>query len=346
MTVHIKTPGQLLAAIPSMMGAPVDESLVLIGIGAGGRVCPIARIDMRACLTTDGAQAVARECTGELARADANAVLVAVFSQHPHAAKAAAAVRACLMQSFEVPDTWLVAQGRYRSLECQEDSCCPPAGTPLPPAPVDDALRFSRHSAQDASLHRQRMRPPRDQRRRARDAMTRARRTGQRQGRYWRVQMLNRWREAIDAAHVSLLPSDAQVGHLAAGLLHLWVRDAVVLDMVPGQEATAQAVCADGDDAGVGEALQCIVGTTHAAVPPQENIDALVRVAEHVAWLCPEAAAPAYALIAIMHWWRGDERSASIAVQDAYQAEPGYSLAGLVDYALNARMAPGWMRAA
>jgi len=123
------------------------------------------------------------------------------------------------------------------------------------------------------------------------------------------------------------------------------VRDAVVIDLVPGEREVADGLCRL-DESGVREALARMIGTENPLHPPREDLLAAIELAESIAWVCPEAIGPAYAIIAIARWWSGDLDGAAAAVTRSLDAEPGYRLAELVAAALAVKMPPGWLRVA
>ena len=162
----------------------------------------------------------------------------------------------------------------------------------------------------------------------------------------WRLERLDGWRTALSHAAVGTLPSDAETGKLAAGLCDIVVRDAAVISMVPGRSEVANALCDDPATQGVREALSVMIAAEDAVRPREEDVFALVALADHVASLCDEGAAPALTLAGLALWWSGDDSTADHAIACALAAQPGYRLAELVACALEAHMPPGWIAAA
>jgi len=345
MTRLLKSPGDLLAAIPALLGAQPRESLVIVGIGARGELSPVARVDLEACQSPDAARAVARESTGHLARAGAQSLVVVAFSESDKATEAMHHVRDGLHGAFEVADTWVVTGGRYRSPDCTDPACCPRLGRPLPPTPHLDDMRYGPQGRTRSSTHRLTPSIPRSLRKPARDALRRAATARDVSTPAWRQHMLDTWR----AAHASVKSQDhpraSTLGRLAAGLRDTAVRDAVVIDLVPGEREVADGLCRL-DESGGREALARMIGTENPLHPPREDLLAAIELAESIAWVCPEAIGPAYAIIAIARWWSGDLDGAAAAVTRSLDAEPGYRLAELVAAALAVKMPPGWLRVA
>lgn len=351
MAVHMRTPGELIASLPSLLGFVPLESIVVVGVGGSGRVAPVIRVDRADCLIPELAQSVATAVVGHLARAGAaNAILVSFGrSGGPLRCSALDALRPMIDEFIEIADAWVVVDGRFRAPECPDRGCCPDAGraVPAPPARIPayasrshlEHVRGAR-TAQATADRRKRARAAFQRARRARDN---ARRAGLAQ---WRRVKLDAWRSALEDALEGVLPTDAEAGKIAAGLCDIVVRDAAVISMVPGRQDVANALCEDAAAQGVREALSVMIAAKDAVQPRAEQVVALVSLAEHVASLCDEGAAPALTLAGLALWWAGDDSGADHAISCALAHEPGYRLAELVACALQAHMPPGWIAAA
>jgi len=386
---------------------PVD-SIVVVGIGASGRVAPIVRVDRDDCLISEVAQSIATAAAGHLARARATSVVLVSFRlDGPLDCAALDALRPLIGVHIEVADAWVVANGRFRAPECPDWGCCPDGGRAVPAAPVgmppygsarggsfSDGSVNGRHAngghaygghayggaasgglatvGPYGSAQPRAPRTPGDRRKSARAALRRAwraRATAQLgpkgAGRHaadgppeprdpsrsaalasWRRERLDDWRDSLSRAAAGILPGDAETGKLAAGLMDIVVRDAAVISMVPGRGEVANALCTDPATPGVREALSVMIAAEDAMRPLDEEVSALVTLAEHVASLCDEGVAPALTLAGLALWWSGDDSTAAYAIACALAAQPGYRLAELVACALDAHMPPGWIAAA
>lgn len=162
----------------------------------------------------------------------------------------------------------------------------------------------------------------------------------------WRAARLEAWRRAVGAAIGGVLPSDPDTGKLAAGLWDLAVRDAAVVDMVPGRLEVAEALCADPGAPGVREALSVMINQHDGKRPDPATVRGIVTLADHIAWVCGDRAAPALTLAGLALWWSGDDMAAEAAIATALSQHPGYRLAELVASALEAHMPPGWLAVA
>jgi hypothetical protein len=102
----------------------------------------------------------------------------------------------------------------------------------------------------------------------------------------------------------------------------------------------------DGDtDAATGAVMARIVDPEQG-VPPDEAITRAARhVLEAVVTHVPRSRrAPAYLLLALVAWWRGDGGLAAERVSDALGVDPGYRLALLLRGAIAGGVPPGWVR--
>lgn len=375
MSVHVRTPGELIASLPVLLGFVPIDSVVIVGMGSSGRVAPVVRLDRGDCLIPEVAQGVATAVAGHLARARATTAVLVSFRRHgsPLTCSAIDALRPLLGGHVEVVDAWVVAGNRFRAPECPDPGCCPDGGRTVPAAPEGLPPYRQAHGVTHRSGD---MRGPMAtgvRRKRARAAFQRARSARSRaqdvsEGLVgtllsgsrpdaarsgdpaplarWRLEKLEEWTAALHQSAAGTMPTDAESGRLAAGLCDIVVRDAAVIAMVPGRADVARSLCADPATTGVREALAVMIGAEAAQRPRDEDVYALVALAEHVASLSDDGAAPALTLAGLALWWSGKDSMASHMIASALAYEPGYRLAELVACALEAHMTPGWIAAA
>jgi hypothetical protein len=170
----------------------------------------------------------------------------------------------------------------------------------------------------------------------------------------WGAESLDLWRSAMRAA-ADLRPgqpltlSPVDLGKLGAALADIPVRDAVLLSLAPGSEEAALRTArrqTDSDtDTATGAVMARIVDPEQG-VPPDE---AITRAARHVleavvAHVPRNRRAPAYLLLALIAWWRGDGGLAAERVSDTLGVDPGYRLALLLRGAIAGGVPPGWVR--
>jgi len=346
---------------------PVD-SLVVVGVSRAGRVAPLVRVDRSECLVPEVADQVASTVFGLLARARATAVVLVSFRNRGSQLNCVAldALRTRLERHVEVVDWWVAADGRFRTPDCPDPRCCPDGGRPVPQpcvgnatdglgsysslashAPMRDRAPASRRKAANAAFGRAWRARDKAERESESSAGTRNRtsRTAPPDAR-WRARHLESWRLAVARAREGKLPTDAEAGKLAAGLRDVVVRDAAVIDMVPGSQAVADALCRDPGALGVREALSVMITEENAVRPDPVVVAAIEAISDHLAWLCGAHAAPSFTLAGLAQWWSGDDVSAGASVASALATQPGYRLAELVSCALDAHMPPGWLAAA
>lgn len=170
----------------------------------------------------------------------------------------------------------------------------------------------------------------------------------------WGAESLDLWHSAMRAA-VDVRPgqpltlSPVDLGKIGAALADVPVRDAVLLSLAPGTEEAALRTArrqVDGDtDTATGAVMARIVDPEQG-VPPDEAITRAARhVLEAVVTHVPRnRRAPAYLLLALVAWWRGDGGLAAERVADALGVDPGYRLALLLRGAIAGGVPPGWVR--
>jgi hypothetical protein len=129
---RISGPGELLQAVPYLLGFHPADSLVLIGLD-GGRLVVTARLDLA---DADVAELVAHTLAA-MVRGGSSAVLAAVYddSAGPVGVNAAGLFEAADAAGCALLEILLVARGRWWSLLCDEPRCCPDEGRALPSEP-------------------------------------------------------------------------------------------------------------------------------------------------------------------------------------------------------------------
>ncbi|MGI8762141.1 MAG: DUF4192 domain-containing protein [Jatrophihabitantaceae bacterium] len=139
-TLRLKAPGDLLQAIPYLLGFHPKASLVLVGLSAGALVVTV-RVDL-----SDLAQAdVLAETIAAMRRGAAEELIGAVYddgaeptrsgSALPWAGVAPAIDRECLRLGCELTAVLLVVGQRWWSYLCKDPTCCPQEGRPVSAGP-------------------------------------------------------------------------------------------------------------------------------------------------------------------------------------------------------------------
>lgn len=127
---RLTSPGEILAALPTLCGFPPAESLVVLSLrGPRKRVGLTARIDLPAAEDED---AVARMCAARMAADGASWVVVAVYGEAGRRERLVdAVVELCAAEGVRLMEALHVQAGLWTSYRCT-GACCPFTGTPLP----------------------------------------------------------------------------------------------------------------------------------------------------------------------------------------------------------------------
>jgi hypothetical protein len=137
-TQRISGPGELLQAVPYLLGFHPHRSLVLIGL-TEGRLVVTARLDL-----ADAETGAVPHALAAFVRGGASCAVAVVYDDEwlPHPAGDPAAQRlldlledSCDDLGCELLDLLLVARGRWWALSCESLDCCPPDGRALPTEP-------------------------------------------------------------------------------------------------------------------------------------------------------------------------------------------------------------------
>jgi hypothetical protein len=329
--VRLSEPGEIAAALPHLLGFHPRESVVLIALGgSGGRLVQVtARADLPR--RWDAAE-LARSMADRISREQVVAAIVAVVSEAedvdgvaggadlPHRALVHQLVLALAAHDVPVREALLVRGGRWWSFDCPHACCAAGAGTPLPEGTSElaaESVANGRVVAADRAELAGRIAPVGDLGAAMAAAVLRVGQAlaGRKLAEGGDVVAAASWSAVTDAVarlgpgQVARLP-DEDVARVAWGLRDPAVRDRAI------------ALCL-GDDAAAAEQLW---------------IECVRRVP------APLDAAPA-TLLAVIAWLRGDGASAGLALERARASDPGYSLAALLEEALDACVPPAELRA-
>ena len=299
--LQVSGPAQLVAAVPYLIGFEPSNSVVAVFM-RDSRVILTVRVDA----SSEVSQAVERAALA--CGADELAVLTYDTDETIN-----------LPGDLIVRDVIAVRGGRWRSLMCQDRTCCPPEGNwisqecrdavaaafvldgvvPLPSrAALEESFRSleDEHFAQRVALAIE-------------DAVVML-------GAAPSIDALRRWREdaADDIEHtvVDCLNDPAAQARCVVGLQDIRVRDVVLHRMADLVELR-----------NIGEWLRGVAVVTPA-----------------------EYAAAVYTLCAAAFWQSGDGARACLALEHACDLDPDYSLATLLFRAIQAGMPPATWRQA
>ena len=307
-SLRIGDPASLLALVPYLLGFQPSASLVLVALGAGGRVALSARVDLPLDLPDADLRAL-REAAAQLGRAASRSggesAVLALYLPAPPAPEDARWQRVAATLTGGVSgaglrslDVLAVAGRRWWSLVCQTADCCPSGGTPMPEVGTSAvevaavAAGLVNRGSRDDLV---RLLAPGDQRRRAevREALARL--------------APSRGLLAVDAAlrDEPAVLSASTAANLIVAVDEIRVRDAVLVRSA-GSEA-----------------------------------DRAVRLWIEVVQLAPEdRLAPAATLLAAAAYQTGDGALAGLALERALAADPDYYLASLLMASLSTGIPP------
>ncbi|MEH0843012.1 DUF4192 domain-containing protein [Micromonospora sp. CPCC 205711] len=127
----VRSPGDLLAAVPYLLGFHPADSVVVVAL-RGRRIVFAARSDLPDPGTDP--RLPADHLGDVLARQEAESATVVGYGPAERVTPAVDAVRAALTDAgLSVLDALRVTDGRYWSYLCDGVDCCPPDGTPYDP---------------------------------------------------------------------------------------------------------------------------------------------------------------------------------------------------------------------
>lgn len=137
MVVKVRTPGDIVSSLPALLGYHAEKSIVLILLGGPKhRVRLTMRLDMPDPRYVATWRVVWEAFVPGVRNADADEAVVVLVDPDEQSAQALAdaLVEGLGEYGIQIRDVLVVADGRYRSLICDDPVCCPPQGNPVPEA--------------------------------------------------------------------------------------------------------------------------------------------------------------------------------------------------------------------
>lgn len=306
--LRLRTPADLLAALPYLVSQPLGDAVVALVVGEG-RVLGIlyGGLDHLDHVLTP--ERSGRAAVSAALAADGSALLVAGFGQPervtPHIRSLLQEARA---RGVRVLEALRVSGGRYWSYLCQDPGCCPEQGTGFDPdtspVPAEAVLRGLVPGEPGPSARvRFLLDPVRGKLRgEVAEAATAAEAQAAEGGTAERVRAERRSAEVLDALREEgrrRVTDPQTLGRLGVHLTELRVRDAVWTRITPQTART--------------------------------HVRLWSRLVRHV----PERHLPApAALLAVAAWQHDDHDLARAALDLALTADPGYAMAVLMSRAL------------
>ncbi|HUW77894.1 MAG TPA: DUF4192 domain-containing protein [Candidatus Nanopelagicaceae bacterium] len=135
--LKLHLPGDILAAVPFILGFEPTGSLVAISLkGSNQRVGLVMRTDYPCATDLDLFEHAALNMVTHLQRDEAQAVILIAYPSNSESIPCLVDDQAlsilegaALTSNIEVREALIVADGRWRSTLCQNQACCPPQGT-------------------------------------------------------------------------------------------------------------------------------------------------------------------------------------------------------------------------
>lgn len=346
--------------MPHALGFHPEQSVVLLSLRPPrGRLGLVVRVDLEPCALPVGSQMLS-VMAGHLRADGAERILCVVYAPGTvEEARSSATVRAAVAAVETTPrmpeasEVWLVTPTGYASFDCQDVTCCPPQGRDLTELAesrvgVEFTVRGSAPRARRSDLA-----PPRSSsgaaRRSFAAAHTRARaelaKAGS-SGETAETSVADAYAAEAFGVLTASVPRPNVLGRLAALLALPRVRDAVLLSLAT--TSATGAITSPGSLGGPAGAAQLRSLLEPGAPHPDiERVDSAVAVlAAAASFAKPSVRAEVCAVLAWLHWWRGDGASAALASAEAVSLEPRHRLAVLVGAIVQRGLPPGWTRLA
>jgi hypothetical protein len=341
-TQTLHGPGELIAAIPMMLGYLPHESVVVIALSSRGEIVATMRVDRADLMMSDIAMDAVRTVGAQLRRVGARRAVIVTFTYEDVTlgCDGANAMRTGILDVVDDAPIWSTDGVTYRSPGCAEPHCCPAEGTALPgcQATVWDPRRSLRVSsiATGAGLS---------------PAQTYDRRRASRAGdRWWsrRDGREDQWRSAALATLLESMHPNADaltLGRAVVSLRDVRVRDALMVSWLEAPPEVVAEVLADERSERVAHVLDAPLHDPHQRPPSEASLRRVLQWCDRMAVIARRRdRAAIHSLAAVVHWYAGDFDAAEDAAECALACDDGYSLAGLVAAVCAAGLEPAWLR--
>jgi Domain of unknown function (DUF4192) len=341
MTTHttLRSPAELLAVVPYILGYHPTNSVVLMCL-RNHQLGLTQRLDLP---QPDQVHKVVPALLPSLLAESPDRVLLIGYEDHAGDSLPAFEPLSVELasQHIEIADRIVVCNGRWRSLDCDNEDCCPSEGSPVP-APSDVPRAVVEFVGEGIAPHPDRealasqLEPGPEAvgrvRRSAKKAMARAVESHSTP----RAELFAAWPRILAPDAKTISPEDAVKA--AMSLLDIEIRDGLVAWLSPGtlniNELSAEVqelIC--GLERGWGDDPY-----QPAALVAQNGVqDRLIHLC---AMLPDRLAAPALSVLASFAWWRGDGALARVSLDRALRCEPNYRLARLLEHMVDLAIRP------
>lgn len=342
-THHLIGPGELIAAIPTMLGSTPHNCVVVVGIAGAGTVVTVVSADHADLEIPEVARALGESMAATLRANSAQRAIIVTFTDADVTVGCPAvdALRPYIDVAVDIIDVWACDGARYLAPGCADSACCPPAGHVVPASPFSGPALASVSAVGHAAPAWDDAVAPPGRRRSAARAADRwsARRAADPSE--WRCEGWAQCGEtfALDA------PAPV-MGRAIASLQDVRVRDAMIVEWLGGPPPAIADTLLGHDSEEVTAVLDGAMRDPAAGPPVAgEMVASLHWCRRLIAHARRREQAPMFTLSAVALWWGGDIAAAMDSVRQALERDPGYSLALLVSDICEAGVTPAWRRA-
>ena len=337
--IKLRSPADLLAVIPHLLGFVPNNAVVVVAL-KDNKIDLTQRMDLP---DSDRAAEVAQALARHVLREEAEAALLVASEVTPSESLALLDALGERLDAYQVAvrDRIVVCEGRWRSLECSDPSCCPPEGNPVPSAteaasvlaefvgvgsaPLADRLALADQlepvpAAADVdelltgSAAAQASVKCEEARRRVAVAWAR---------------VITQPESTLGIADVAVALKSLQDVSTRDGIAAVLIPSGLELETLPQDTQALVFQCRNAIR--VAEEAQVVDMTTGAI---RSRLIGLCRHATD------EHAAPALTLLATFTWWHGDGALARVALDRALRCDSSYRLAQLLTLMLDEGIRP------
>ena len=337
-SIQLTSPNELLAVVPYLLGFNPTNSIMVLCL-RDRRLGLAQRLDLP---RSENAHDVASALLPSLITENPDAVILIGFEDNKGESLPTLEALTTALQSSAMPihDRLVVRDGRWRSLDCHNPSCCPAEGSPVP-EPADVSGVVAEFVGRGVAPHCDRESLARQVEAGHQAAevgkVMRSRQEAGEGRSVPRVELFAAWPRILDPDGPDITPEDAALA--ASSLLDIELRDALVAWLCPGTLAL------DELSKGVLSVLSALekgrrMDDTHSAPTGLQN-GVPHRLIGLCALLPDDVAAPALTVLAGFTWWRGDGALTRVALARALRCDPDYRLAQLLLQMVDLAIRPG-----
>ncbi|WP_159449332.1 DUF4192 family protein [Demequina sp. NBRC 110051] len=344
-TSTIRNPGDLIAALPAMLGEEPHDAVIVLGTAKDGEVLAAVKVDrVDLCvpeLSPDTGAALARD----LAFAGADRAIVVSWSDLAPGAGCPALdeIMPCLRLEGIDAHAWVTDGNHYWAGLCMDPDCCPPDERPAPQvAPVPRGPRVTVDGWRGNVVHDRAVQVTGNDKRRASRAADRWSHHRDDDRDAWCRQGWSELEATVDGE------AEPPIwGRCIAAAQDVRVRDAVIVMWLGGSPSVIWDVLEGRASRGVHAVMEGALRPGSATLPePGVCVAALEWTSQAMAYARLRERAVFHALRAVVMWWSDDLAAARREAMRALGCDDGYTLAMLLIDMCDLGLRPGWRRGA